>query len=400
MRILFLAHLFPLPLDSGGKIKSFYTLKVLAAEHEVVFLSFIRGDEENYLSQLQEICPNIRVIKLNRSKVNFAKDALVSLCSDKSFIISRDYRAEMQTAFNELVKEFQPDIVHIDHLQMAQYVSFNSNYKTLLDEHNVEYMIIKRVSESSSSALMRAYAALEWKKLRYYEINICSKADLVVCVSDEDKNTLLSDVKINCAIEAVPIGVDTNYFKAVDRKENSKTILSIATMYWPPNVDSMLYFCNEIFPLIKKELPDANLNIAGQKPVKEIQALASDSILVSGYVSDSREIAVDCGVFIVPLRSGSGVRVKILNAMAMGLPIVTTSIGVEGLNCKHNEHLIIADSPKDFADAVVELIQNKEKSTEIGKNARELVESEYSWDIIGKRLLKVYSRNFKCGFYL
>lgn len=396
MKILFLAHLFPLPLDSGGKIKSFYTLKALAAKHDVSFLSFIRGeDEEKHLKELHEICPNIKVINLHRSKSRFAKDALISLCSDKSFIISRDYREEMQSAFDDLVKTFSPDIVHIDHLQMAQFVSFNAKYKTVLDEHNVEHLIIKRVSQTSSNRLMRNYAALEWKKLKKYELDICSKASLVLTVSEEDKNTLKSESGNIKAIGAVPIGVDTDYFKIIDRNTESKTILSIATMYWPPNVDSMLYFCHDIFPLIKKVIPDAKLNIAGQRPVKEIINLSSENIIVSGYIYDSREIAKECAVFIVPLRSGSGVRVKILNAMAMGLPIVTTSIGVEGLNCKNGKHLLIADTPTEFASAIIELFNNKEKSIQLGKNARELVEHEYSWDIIGKRLINVYSRFFE-----
>ena len=396
MKILFLAHLFPLPLDSGGKIKSFYTLKALAAEHDVSFLSFIRGEDEGkHLKELHKICPNIKVINLHRSKSRFAKDALMSLCSDKSFIVYRDFREEMQSAFDDLVKSFAPDIVHIDHLQMAQFVSFEADYKTVLDEHNVEHLIIKRVSQTSSNHLMRNYAAIEWKKLKKYELNVCSKASLVLTVSEEDKNTLLSEASNINAIEAVPIGVDTDFFKIVNRNTDSKTILSIATMYWPPNVDSMLYFCQDIFPLIKKEIPDAKLNIAGQRPVKEITNLASESIIVSGYIDDSREVSKDCAAFIVPLRSGSGVRVKILNAMAMGLPIVTTSIGVEGLNCENGKHLLIADTPKEFASAVIDLFNNKEKSIQLGKNARELVENEYSWDIIGKRLINVYSRYFK-----
>lgn len=391
MKILFLAHLLPLPLDSGGKIKSYYTLKALAAKNEVRVLAYVRTDEERQLiPELQKICPVIETIPLERSKFKQALDLFWSLAKKKSFIIDRDFRSEMQAAFNAMVDNFKPDVVHVDHLQMAQFVDFDSPYKTVLDNHNVEAMIIKRISETADSLGMRRFASIEWPKLQKYELDICSKCDLVLTVSEEDKATLQTDTN-KANIHSVPIGVDMQYFDFVKRNPDSKNILSIGTMYWPPNVDSMLYFSKEIFPLVKREIPDAILTIAGQKPVASIQALASDpSIRVTGYVDDSRTVARDCGVFIVPLRSGSGVRVKILNALAMGLPVVSTSIGAEGLDVISGKHLILADEPESFARAIIDVINNPDLANSIGASARELVGEKYSWDTVGKRLLDLY----------
>lgn len=394
MRILFLAHLFPLPLDSGGKIKSYHTLKALAAENEVHLLSYVRAeDEPHHIQALQGICESVNVIPLSRNKLTQFFSIASSMVFEESFIISRDFTSGMQNAFYNLINQINPDVVHIDHLQMAQFPDFHNSYKTVLDHHNVESAIIKRVADTTDSLKMKLGAKLEWPKLQRYELATCRHCDMVLTVSEEDKTTLQKLDPTACNIYSVPIGVDTEYFHHIKREPDSKSILSIGTMYWPPNIDSMLYFCSDILPLIKKDTPECTLIIAGQRPVPAIQALASDSsIRVTGYVDDVCEIARDCGVFIVPLRSGSGVRVKILNAMAMGLPIVATSIGAEGLEITNGEHLLIADKPSDFAQAVMSVLNDASFANQLGQNARQLVCEKYSWETIGKHLLSIYGR--------
>jgi polysaccharide biosynthesis protein PslH len=391
MRILSLQHLFPLPLDSGGKIKSYHTLKALASAHDVRVLSYLRTDQESrMLPQLQSICP-VEVVPLVRSSFRQCSDLLGSLLTGKSFIVERDYRASMLDAVREATKQFQPDVIHVDHLQMARFVEFGGPHRVVLDHHNFESMIIKRVGETAGSMAMRVYARLEWPKLRKYEMDVCHRCDLVLTVSEEDKAAIRACDSSLANIECVPIGVDVQYYQPVERTESSHDILSMGTMYWPPNVDSMLYFAREILPLIKNEIADCTVTIAGQRPVEAIKALARDpSISVTGYVDDERIVARDCGVFVVPLRSGSGVRVKILNALAMGLPVVSTSVGVEGLDVVHGEHLLIADSAEDFAAAVVRVMRDRELSSKLGENGRELVCERYSWDKVGAKLLEIY----------
>lgn len=396
MRILFLAHLFPLPLDSGGKMKSFYTLKALAERHEVAVLAYVRDVQESLrVEELRRVCGNVEIVQLKRGKMRQLADLGTSAVTGRSFIVSRDFRSEMQRAFEAMVERFRPDVVHIDHLQMAQFVDFNATYKTVLDHHNVESAIIRRMAETSDSAGVRLYARLEWPKLQRYELAVCRKSDLVLTVSDEDRSTLREHDPELANIWSVPIGVDTGFFMPVRRQLGSRNMLSIGTMYWPPNIDSMLYFSHEILPLVQEQVSDCTLVIAGQRPAPSIQALASNpAIKVTGYVDDVRDVARNCGVFIVPLRSGSGVRVKILNAMAMGLPIVSTSIGAEGLEVVSGEHLIIADRPQEFAQAVVKVLSDKDTAASLGENARRLVCERYSWEIVGKQLLSIYDREF------
>lgn len=393
-KILFLAHLFPLPMDSGGKIKSYYTLKTLSEHHEVSVISYIRNEEElSRLRELGSLCDRISTVPLQRSKMRQVSDAARSMLLGKSFIVSRDYRAEMQSIIDSEIEKFKPHIVHIDHLQMAQFVKFGNYYRTVLDHHNVESMIVKRVGESPGKLPVRLYSRIEWPKLQHYELNVCRQADMVITVSEEDKSILMGLRSDLANIEAVPIGVDVDFFGSAQREMTANEILSVATMYWPPNVDSMHYFCSDILPLIWERKPDATINIAGQKPVSSIIELGVDPrIRVTGYVSDSRELAKNCGVFVVPLRSGSGVRVKILNAMAMGLPIVSTSIGAEGLDVVSGEHLIIADTPADFAEAVLNVLSDADMAENLGKSARELVREKYSWQTVGQKLLSAYEK--------
>lgn len=377
-------------------MKSFYTLKALAKRHEVAVLAYLRDAQENMrIDELGRVCSMVEVVWLRRGKLRQITDLGYSLAAGKSFIVSRDYRSEMRRSFDEVLRRFRPDVVHIDHLQMAQFADFQASYKTVLDHHNVESAIIRRIAETSENPAVRLYAHLEWPKLQKYELEICSKSNLVLTVSEEDRATLrrLDPELVN--IRSVPIGVDTEFFKPVRRQAGCKNILSVGTMYWPPNIDSMLYFSRDIFPLVQQSVPDCTLTIAGQRPAPSIEALSTNpAIRVTGYVNDVRDVARNSGVFIVPLRSGSGVRVKILNAMAMGLPIVSTSIGAEGLEVTSGEHILIADDSEEFADAVVRILTDRELGLRLGENARRRVCEKYSWETVGNKLLATYDDEF------
>ncbi len=404
MRILFLAHLFPIPPDSGGKIKSLCTLRALASQHTVRVLSYVRSEaERSSVDELAKMCESVEIVPFRRSRATDVKCALASLIFGRSYIVSRDFRREMADKLSKAIREFIPDVVHIDHLQMAQFVNFDQPLSTVLDQHNVEYLIVKRISQTSPSPLVRAYARIEWPKLKKFESDACSKADVVLAVSDQDAQELKRLVSsrednMPCgripAIETVPIGIDTASILPVRRDLDSKNILFLGTMYWPPNIDCVLYFYREILPIVRQTLPDCSFTIAGQRPPAVIRELARDPIVrVTGYVADPREVASRCGVFVVPLRSGSGVRVKILDALAMGLPVVSTTIGAEGLAVQSGEHLLIADDPKDFAEAVVRVLTDGNLAEALGRRGRELVLQEYSWEVVGRRLLDVYERH-------
>lgn len=392
MKVLFLAHLLPLPADSGGKIRTRGNLRALLTRHEVRLAAFVRtNDEERELPLLRGMCAGVDVVPLGRSPLTQVRDLASSLILGRSFIVSRDFRREMLDLVRAAVDDFRPDVVHIDHLQMAQFVDFDAPYRTVLDHHNVESMIVKRLRETSSSLGMRLYASVEWPRLRDYELSICRKCDAVITVSDEDKAILQAMDPTLGNVHGVPIGVDVAGTPVIERTEGSRNILFLGTMHWPPNIDCVQHFYRDILPLVRAEVPDCTFTVAGQRPPRSIQALASDpSVRVTGYVSDATSYARDCGVFIVPLRSGSGVRVKILNALAMGLPVVSTSVGAEGIEAEHGVHVLIADTPDDFARAVVSVLRDPGLADRLGHNGRELVSEVYSWEATSDKLLSVY----------
>jgi len=392
--ILFLAHLLPWPLSGGGQIKSYHTLQILSRRYDVSLLAFIRrADEEQNVAPLAPFCREARTVPLQRSRLRDGGVAVSSLLAGRSFLIARDDAPAMHRAVREILRVGRFEAIHVDHLQMAQFVPGDFEGRVVLDHHNIEHRIPQRMAQTSGNPLLRAFAAREWPRLRRFELAACRRADRVLVVSDEDRDGLIALAPdLGNRVETVPIGVDTNYFGVVKRKADSKTLLSIGTMYWPPNVDSMLYFCREILPGIKRQVPDVRLNIVGAKPTPAITALADETVTVTGSVPDVRPWAEDCGAFVVPLRAGSGMRVKILNALAMGLPVVSTTIGAEGIAITDNENILLADGPDAFAQTTIRLLRDGELAARIAAGGRRLMAEQYAWDRVGDRLLGVYER--------
>ncbi|HEY3298946.1 MAG TPA: glycosyltransferase family 4 protein, partial [Armatimonadota bacterium] len=343
---------------------------------------------------LSEYCTRIGHCTIDRSMKRNLSDAGMSVAAGRSFIISRDWRTEMQNKVLEALHS-PTDLIYVDHLQMFQFVPDPSPCPVLLDEHNVEWRIIERFSQtgSASGPFGRAFARLEWPKLRAYELKACTRADRVLTVTPQDAETLSQAGVPSERLSAVPIGVDTDYFKPLSLDPDSRRIISIGTMSWPPNIDALTFFCKSVYPAVKEGVPDVTFSIVGANPTEEIRALAvqDESIEVTGFVDDIRTEAQGSAVFVVPLRIGSGMRVKILDAMALGLPVVTTSVGCEGIALTPSQHALVADEPADFAAAVVRLLNDPQERERLGTAGRRLVEDSYSWPPILSRLDDILS---------
>ena len=387
-RILFLAQLLPYPPVCGGTIRSYNTLKRLCASHDVTLLTFARKPEDRGHAQfLERICSEVWTVPMRRSPSANCRWAARSLARRSSFIIDRDFTPKMQNAVDAILRERWLDLIYVDHLQMSQYVRGKRACVRVLDEHNVEWRIIRRIAETERRGLWKLFASIEWPKLRDYELAVCEEFDAVCTVSEGDKTTLLSENRRIVNVTSIPIGVDAKEFHPVALDPDSKTILSVATMSWPPNEDAALYFCSQVYPLVKKRVPEARLILAGSSPTPAVRRLKADpSISVPGFVEDIHKLAGGAAVFIVPLRCGSGMRVKILNAMAMGLPVVSTSVGREGIEATHGRNILVADDPDTFAWHVARLLRNPEERVRLGAAGRELALQKYSWDVILPRL--------------
>jgi len=398
-KIIFLAHLLPWPLEGGGQIKSYHTLRLLSTIADIRLVAFVRrtldAEADACNASLQELCrAGIRPVLLPRGRAHDAVAALGAWATRSSFIVSRDAAPAMHAAVQEEMAAGPYMALHVDHLQMAQFVPKEiGGARVVLDCHNVEHLLVRRLTETTgANPLLRGYAAREWQRLRDYEQQAVHRADLTLTVSAADAASLRALAPDRAdTIVTIPIGVDTDYFRPTPRVTASKSLLFVGTLYWPPNVDSLRYFCREILPRIQERIPDVRLKIVGVRPIAAVRALAADpSVTVVGHVPDIRPFTLDCGAFVVPLRWGSGMRVKILNAMAMGLPVVSTTVGAEGIGVTDGEDILLADDPAAFADAVVRVLMDRALRERLGTVARRRMETRYAWDVIGPRLLSAY----------
>lgn len=382
MKILFLTQLFPYPPVCGGTIRSWNVLKRLAERHEVTLAALVRGELGSY-DCVNDICRAVHGVNVHRSGLLNLCYAASGLIRRKPFIVIRDHVQEMQDLVNRLTSGIGFDLIYVDHLQMAQYVRREHAHGLILDEHNVEWRILKRIAATARRG-RRIFAELESRKLRDYELRACERFDKVITVTEEDRKALCADNPRLNNLCTVPIGVDLQEFSPVRLSANARAIVSIGTMSWPPNIDAVMYFARDIYPLVKQEEPKTRLVVAGSKPPKSVLNLCVDdsSIVVTGYVPDISALAEQAAVFVVPLRSGSGMRVKILNALAMGLPVVTTSLGCEGIDAMDGRDILIADDPSAFASAVVRLLRDPDERFRLGTNGRRLIEEKYSWESI------------------
>jgi sugar transferase (PEP-CTERM/EpsH1 system associated) len=389
MRMLFLSQLFPYPPICGGTIKSYNLLKHLAERHKVSFVSFVRKQpSQQEIDAVASICKEVRTIPIKRSAAANLRFAVESLATGQSFIVARDRIRAMQRLVDDMLRSRQFDLVYVDHLQMAQYTAGWDRCPKVLDEHNVEWKIIQRIAENHKFSPKGLYAEIEWRNLRRWELNMCGKFDLVFTVTENDRETLTSANENLSNVLSLPIGVDVASVPKIELNPEAKDILSIGTMSWPPNIDAIEYFASDIYPLVKVGNPAARLVVAGSSPPESIRKLSrlDSSIEVTGFVEDLASVASKAAVFIVPLRSGSGLRVKILNAMAMGLPVVSTSVGCEGIGAENNRHLLIADNPREFADSVLRLISDFGLRRRLGEAGKRFVSENYSWEAIYDRM--------------
>lgn len=394
MRILLLTQIVPYPPDSGPKVKTHNVLRYLARRHEVHVVSFTRGPEEDANARaLRSSCGSVTTVPLRRSRLRDALYLVRSLCSGRPFLVERDDVSAMRETVHRVAREQAVDAVHADQLTMGQFAIDLPVSLRLLDEHNAVWTIVRRAARRERGP-RRLLAELEWRKLRRYEGDLCERFDRVTVVSDDDRLALEQAARGPFGSATIPIAMDTEALAYVPPREGARDVLSVATMYYPPNAEAVDWFASAVFPLVHEALPATRFHIVGSRPPAFIRRLATDDsgILVPGYVADLVPLMRRCAVLVVPVLSGSGMRVKILEAFARGIPVVSTSVGVEGIDARDGQHLLVADSPEAFAGAVVRLIRDTALATRLSRAARDLVEAQYDWRTALAPLDGIYGR--------
>ncbi|NTU79628.1 MAG: glycosyltransferase [Chloroflexales bacterium] len=397
MRILLLTQVLPYPPDAGPKVKTFHLLQYLARHHEVTLVSLVRSAAEaERAAELRGLCAAVYTVPLRRSRGRDLYHLAGSALSGDSFLMRRDDSPELRALLADLTRREHYDIIHADQLNMAQFAVGLPGGARVLDEHNAVWTIVQRMAEHSPYA-RRVGLELEARRLRRYEARICARFDGLLVVSEPDLRFLelaATESRVLLPPTAViPIAVDALGAPPVAREEHPRSILSMATMFWPPNVDGVLWFAHEVYPLIKHEVPAARFDVVGARPPATVRRLGEEdpSINVAGYVDDPQPYREAAAALIVPVRAGGGMRVKILEALAHGLPIVSTTIGYEGIDLLPGKHLLAGDTPAAFAEAVVRLLSDPALGRRLAASGRRVAEESYDWRVVNPRVEALYT---------
>ena len=379
MRILLLTQVLPFPPDSGPKIKTWNLLKHLSQNHRVTLVSFVRGDQSRDVSRLEAVCERVIPIPLARPVWREGVAMARSFASGEPWLVLRDERRAMRQVIAALAQEERFDIVHADQLGMAQYAALVPGSCRVLDAHNALWQLYQRLWQTLPPGPYKWLWGREWPLLKRYEGAICRQFDGVLAVSRVDQRALEEASGESGKVRVVPISVDLEEFPPIRRAAGASHILSMGTMFWQPNVEGVLWFAREILPFIRRERPDVVFDVLGARPPEAVTRLAQqdERIRVTGYVPDPALYLEQAGAVIVPLLAGSGMRVKILQALAQELPVVTTSTGCEGIDVENGRHVFIADTPAEFSQAVLRLLADPQLGRELGRQGRALIQSRY-----------------------
>jgi sugar transferase (PEP-CTERM/EpsH1 system associated) len=387
MKILWLNSGLLLPLNKGGRLRTWHLMRHLAARHEISYLSFTDPTQTAAdHAGMQAVALQLLTVPRNdppKGTPRFYVDAARYVFDGVPYAVAK-YRSgafRQQVAhllstgrFDALVCDFLPPVVNLpDHLPCP----------SILFTHNVESEIWRRHAENAANPGSRFLLTQQWRRMLRFEQQALARFDLVLAVSDTDRRTFdrLYPDALKQPAHVVQTGVDTSYFAPIAAPAKGPAhLVFTGSMDWLPNEDAMLYFVREILPLVRQAEPGTTLSIVGRAPTPAVQRLADEAgIIVTGRVDDVRPYVAEGSVYVVPLRIGGGTRLKIFEAMSMAKAVVSTSIGAEGLPVRTGQNIVIADEPAGFAQAVVELIRNPDARRRLEVEARRLVVTRYDW---------------------
>lgn len=375
------------PLDTGGKIRSAHLYRGLAKHHQLThFTSFEcppEGDPHDAM-RASGFYHDVVSVPLQAHTKGTLQDKLGFLCylltSPYGYSQYRYLQKHVRAVLDGLVRKNQYDLILCDFSQPAPFLPWDVPVPKVIFTHNVEGLIWKRQAEVAQGFVNRFACQREYLRQQAVERRFLPKADHVLAVSEVDKATFAKYMPPE-QITVIPTGVDVDFFQPSGSAPEPLDIVFTGSMDWPPNEAGMLWFVEKILPLIHREIPEARVWVVGRRPTQAIQALGEqhEKVEITGTVDDIRPYLHRGSVYIVPLLSGSGTRIKIFEAMAAGKAVVSTQIGAEGLDVTDGEDIILADEPQAFAEAVIHLMRNEAARKRLEQAARKLVVERFAW---------------------
>ncbi len=389
MNILIISPNIPYPM-AGFSTRNFHILKALASRHTVSLFALkddIPALQRN-MSVLENMTHEIKIIPHARVLPK-RWEQLLFILRGKPYILNEYHVEEMQIAVDQAIASNNYDLVLFESSLVAGY-HLPPNIPIIIDQHNLEYEILLRTSEHEKAWLRKSYNRIEGRRLKPIEIERCRRASAILVTSERER-LALKHLLPESVVRTVPNGVDCSVFQIQDTyQEIENSIVFTGAMDYYPNVDAVNFFARHCWPLIKARIPSATWQIVGKNPLPDVLQLARlPGVTVTGTVPETQSYLASASIAIAPLRIGSGTRLKILEAFAMGKAVVSTSIGCEGLAVEAGRHLLIANQPGEFAEAVIKLLEQSEKRRELGDAGQKLVETTYDWEQCGKALLQL-----------
>jgi sugar transferase (PEP-CTERM/EpsH1 system associated) len=385
MKILFITPRFPYPPLKGDQVRSYNQIRILSQRHSITLLSFIENSEElNYVPMLRRLCSHIETVELGslRSYLN----VLWGIFSPLPLQIHYYYSPEMENRIRAVIENDGFDVVHVQLIRMAPYRAHFDEMPTVMDFIDALSLNMERRYRCDKGVL-RLGAYIEWRRIKNYEREVCKQFDGVIVVSPVDKEAMGSFANISVN----PLGVDTETFTFVSGWREPYSIIFTGNMGYFPNIEAMHYFVREAFPLIRLRIPEVRLYIVGANPPRNIRKLSADeNIMVTGFVDSIHEYLARTAVAVCPVRAGSGMQFKILEAMSTGVPVVATEYALKAIQATPGENIIVANEPAEFAHRVVELLKNPSLRQRLATNARQLIEKKYTWEISVRQLERIY----------
>ncbi len=388
MKILVISPRFPYPLEKGDKLRLYHQLRLLSDNFEIVLVSLSDTKvKDSDLEHIKSIVSKVYIFPLLKFKI--AIRLLFGIFSNKPFQVLYFFNKNYKKKIKEIIENEKPDIIYNQLIRTAEY-SREFKYFKIIDYMDSFSEGMRKRLDNSSLVFQMLYKE-EYKRLKKYETEIFNDFDKHSIISEQDKNTFAKEIKDKLKI--VPNGVDMNFFQPLGTKK-IYDISFVGNMGYRPNIIACEYFEKNILPLITKENKDIKIIFAGARPHSRVKSLENNNIFVSGWMEDIRDAYDKSRIFVAPIFTGIGQQNKILEAMSMELPVVTTSAVNEAIGAQPEKEIIIADTEQEFADSILKLLKEPEFAEQTGKAGRKFVQDNYSWDYQSSKLLDLFSINF------
>lgn len=395
MKILFLNKRLLFPTDTGGQVRTLNVVRYLARWHELTYLCNQQPGQDESARQMVDLGLKLETRpwkEVSRSDWRFYRDLAWNLFSPDPFNAAKDHDPQLRQRARELLSAGDYDLLVCDFVQMARNAIGVWAGPSVLFEHNVEAEIFERHARSDPGWIRRKFMGYQAAKMRRFEGWAGRQFTRVVAVSDRDRKQYIQRYGWE-HVNVIDTAVDIEYYTPQAVERDPGTVVFVGSLDWLPNVDGLVWFVADVWPMVREHCPQARLRLVGRNPGPEIQGLAQQpGVELVGTVPDTRPWLSKSEISVVPLRIGGGTRLKIFEAMAMGLPVVSTTLGAEGLQVENGVDVVLADEARSLAEALVDLLRSPAKRAAIGGSARRLVEREFSAESVARQFESICRR--------